>query len=85
MGADLIVAAIHDFARGTVKETAQTGPGKLFKNPPPEQLLQLKKLLATRRKGAALPYCRPRWKLSGQVDSACAAAGAEELEALAAE
>jgi folate-dependent phosphoribosylglycinamide formyltransferase PurN len=63
VGADLIVDAIADFAHGTVNESAQAGPGKLFKNPPPEQLLQMKKQLARRRRGCPSLYTRPRWKL----------------------
>lgn len=63
VGADLIVAAIRDFARGTVTETPQSGPGKFFRNPAPEDLLQMKKKLAARRKGYGHPYRRPPWKL----------------------
>jgi folate-dependent phosphoribosylglycinamide formyltransferase PurN/peptidoglycan/xylan/chitin deacetylase (PgdA/CDA1 family) len=63
IGSDLIVTAISDFARGTVTETVQTGTGKLCKNPAPEELLQMKKRLAARRKGCPLLYTRPRWKL----------------------
>lgn len=63
VGADLIVAAIRDFARGMVTETPQSGPSKLFKNPPAEELLRMKKQLATRRKGYGNPYRWPRWKL----------------------
>jgi len=63
VGADLIVAAIGDFARGTVSEKVQTGAGKLFKNPAPEELLQMKKRLAVRRRGCPPLYLRPRWKL----------------------
>src|SRR5580692_3271300 len=63
VGADLIVAAIRDFATGTVTETPQTGPGKLYRNPAPEDLLQMKKQLAAQSKGYGNPYRRPRWKL----------------------
>jgi folate-dependent phosphoribosylglycinamide formyltransferase PurN/peptidoglycan/xylan/chitin deacetylase (PgdA/CDA1 family) len=63
VGADLIVGAIGDFAHGTVKESAQTGPSKVFKNPAPEALLQMKRQLAARRKGCPPLYLRPRWKL----------------------
>jgi folate-dependent phosphoribosylglycinamide formyltransferase PurN/peptidoglycan/xylan/chitin deacetylase (PgdA/CDA1 family) len=63
VGEDLIVAAIRDFARGLVTETPQTGPGKTFRNPAAEDLLQMKKNLAARRKGYGSPYRRPWWKL----------------------
>jgi folate-dependent phosphoribosylglycinamide formyltransferase PurN len=63
VGADLIVAAIRDFANGTVTETPQTGPSKLFRSPPAEDLLQMKKKLAARRKGDNNPFRRPAWKL----------------------
>jgi peptidoglycan/xylan/chitin deacetylase (PgdA/CDA1 family) len=63
VGADLIVATLRDFARGRVTETPQTGPSKLFKNPSAEDLLQMKKELAARRKGYGDPYRWPRWKL----------------------
>lgn len=63
VGADLIVATIRDFIRGTVSETPQDGPSKLFKNPPAEELLRMKKRLAKRRKGYGNPYRRPPWKL----------------------
>ncbi len=63
VGADMIVAAIADFARGTVSEIPQAGPSKLFKNPSAEDLLQLKKQLASQRRGYGTPFRRPRWKL----------------------
>ncbi len=63
VGADLIVATIRDFVRGMVMETPQSGPSKLLKNPPPEDLLQLKMQLAARRKSYGNPYRWPRWKL----------------------
>jgi peptidoglycan/xylan/chitin deacetylase (PgdA/CDA1 family) len=71
VGADLIVAAIRDFATGTVTETPQTGPGKLYRIPSAEDQLQLKKKLAAQRKNKstdtgeakAKPYRRPAWKL----------------------
>jgi methionyl-tRNA formyltransferase/peptidoglycan/xylan/chitin deacetylase (PgdA/CDA1 family) len=65
VGADLIVAAIRDFATGTVTETPQTGPGKLFRIPSAEDQLQLKKKLAAQRKVKANdnPYRQPAWKL----------------------
>ena len=63
VGADLIVAAIRDFAHGTVTETPQTGPSKLFRSPSAEDLLQMKKKLAARRKGYNNPFRRPAWKL----------------------
>ena len=63
VGADLIVAAIRDFANGTVTETPQTGPSKLFRSPSAEDLLQMKKKLAARRKGDNNPFRRPAWKL----------------------
>ena len=49
VGADLIVAAIRDFANGTVTETPQSGPSKLFRGPAAEDLLQMKRKLAARR------------------------------------
>ena len=63
VGADLIVAAIRDFANGTVTETPQTGPSKLFRSPAAEDLLQMKRRLAARRKGDNNPFRRPAWKL----------------------
>ena len=63
VGADLIVAAIRDFANGTVTETPQNGPGKLLRSPAAEDLLQMKKKLAERRRGHNNPFRRPAWKL----------------------
>jgi hypothetical protein len=63
VGADLIVAAIRDFAHGTVTEIPPTGPSKLFRSPAAEDLLQMKKKLAARRKGYNNPFRRPAWKL----------------------
>jgi peptidoglycan/xylan/chitin deacetylase (PgdA/CDA1 family) len=63
VGADLIVAAIRDFAGGTVTETPQDGPSKLFRAPTAEDLLQMKRTLAKRRKGHGNPFRRPAWKL----------------------
>jgi folate-dependent phosphoribosylglycinamide formyltransferase PurN/peptidoglycan/xylan/chitin deacetylase (PgdA/CDA1 family) len=63
VGADLIVASIRDFANGTVTETPQTGPSKLFRSPAAEDLLQMKEKLARRRKGDDNPFRRPAWKL----------------------
>jgi len=62
VGADLIVAAIRDFAEGNVKETPQIGPGKTLRAPTAEDFLQMKRQLA-RRKGYGNPYRRPPWKL----------------------
>lgn len=59
VGADLIVAAIRDFANGTVTETPQSGSSKLFRSPAAEDLLQMKKKLAARRKGDGNPFRRP--------------------------
>lgn len=63
VGGDLIVASIRDFANGTVTETPQTGPSKLFRSPAAEDLLQMKRELAGRRKGDDNPFRRPAWKL----------------------
>lgn len=63
VGEDLIVATIRDFAQGAVTETPQSGPGKTFRNPAAEDLLQMKKKLAARRKAYGNPYRWPRWKL----------------------
>ena len=63
VGADLIVSAIRDFANGTVTETPQTGPSKLFRNPSTEDLWQMKKRLKNQRKGDPNPFRRPAWKL----------------------
>lgn len=63
VGADLIVAAIRDFANGTVTETPQTGSSKPFRNPAAEDLLQMKKKLAAARKSSGHPFRRPAWKL----------------------
>jgi hypothetical protein len=63
VGCDLIVAALRDFALGTVKEIPQSGPGKTLRSPVAEDLLQMKKQLAARRKGYGNPYRRPPWKL----------------------
>jgi len=63
VGADLIVAAIRDFANGTVTETPQSGPSKLFRSPAAEDLLQMRKKLAARREVNGKPFRRPVWKL----------------------
>ena len=63
VGADLIVAAIRDFATGTVRETPQTGPGKTYRNPPAEDFLQMKKKIARRIPKNSNPFRRPAWKL----------------------
>jgi folate-dependent phosphoribosylglycinamide formyltransferase PurN/peptidoglycan/xylan/chitin deacetylase (PgdA/CDA1 family) len=63
VGSDLIVAAIRDFANGMVTETPQLGPSKLFRRPTDEDLLQMKKTLAVRRKGDENPFRQPTWKL----------------------
>ena len=63
VGGDLIVAAIRDFANGTVTEIPQEGPSKLFRAPTAEDLLRMKKQLARRRKGASNRLRRPAWKL----------------------
>jgi peptidoglycan/xylan/chitin deacetylase (PgdA/CDA1 family) len=63
VGSDLIVAAIRDFANGTVTEKPQIGPSKVFRNPAAEDLLQMKKQLVAQSKGYGNPYRRPRWKL----------------------
>jgi peptidoglycan/xylan/chitin deacetylase (PgdA/CDA1 family) len=63
VGGDLITATIRDFAAGTVTETAQSGQGKTLRSPAAEDFLQLKRQLATQRKGYGNPYRRPPWKL----------------------
>ena len=63
VGGDLIVAAIRDFANGTVTETPQSGPGKLFRRPTDEDLLQMKKKLAARRRVKTSHFRWPLWKL----------------------
>jgi methionyl-tRNA formyltransferase/peptidoglycan/xylan/chitin deacetylase (PgdA/CDA1 family) len=63
VGADLIVATIRDFANGMVTETPQSGPSKLFRSPSAEDLLQMKRQLAARRKVNADVFRRPVWKL----------------------
>jgi methionyl-tRNA formyltransferase/peptidoglycan/xylan/chitin deacetylase (PgdA/CDA1 family) len=63
VGADLIVAAIRDFANETVAETPQAGAGKTFRSPAAEDLLQMKKKLAARRINGSNPFRRPAWKL----------------------
>jgi folate-dependent phosphoribosylglycinamide formyltransferase PurN/peptidoglycan/xylan/chitin deacetylase (PgdA/CDA1 family) len=63
VGADLIVAAIRDFANGTVTETPQSGPSKLFRSPAAEDLLQMRKKLAARREVNGNPFRWPVWKL----------------------
>ncbi|MFZ0798436.1 MAG: polysaccharide deacetylase family protein [Terriglobales bacterium] len=63
VGADLIVAAIRDFANGTATETPQIGPSKYFRKPTDEDLLRMKKKLAAQRKGYDHPFRRPAWEL----------------------
>lgn len=63
VGADLIVAAIRDFANGTVAETPQSGPSKLFRSPAAEELLQMKRHLAARRERYDDSFRWPAWKL----------------------
>jgi folate-dependent phosphoribosylglycinamide formyltransferase PurN len=62
VGADLIVAAIRDFANGTVTETPQTGPSKLSRSPSAEDFLEMKTKLAARRPGDGNPFRRPAWR-----------------------
>jgi folate-dependent phosphoribosylglycinamide formyltransferase PurN/peptidoglycan/xylan/chitin deacetylase (PgdA/CDA1 family) len=63
VGEDLIVAALRDFSNGTVTETPQSGSNKLFRNPAAEDLLQMKKKLASRRNDNGNPFRLPGWKL----------------------
>jgi peptidoglycan/xylan/chitin deacetylase (PgdA/CDA1 family)/folate-dependent phosphoribosylglycinamide formyltransferase PurN len=63
IGSDLIVAAIRDFSATNVVEITQSGPSKVFRSPAPEDFLQMKKLLASRRRNYGHPYRRPLWKL----------------------
>jgi methionyl-tRNA formyltransferase/peptidoglycan/xylan/chitin deacetylase (PgdA/CDA1 family) len=63
VGADLIVAAIRDFANGTVTETPQSGPSKQFRSPAAEDLLQMKRKLAARRERDGNTFRWPVWKL----------------------
>jgi len=63
VGTDIIVAAIRDFANGTVTATPQSGPSKLFRSPTAEDLLQMKKKLAAKRESYDSSFRRPAWKL----------------------
>jgi peptidoglycan/xylan/chitin deacetylase (PgdA/CDA1 family) len=63
VGADLIVAAVRDFANGTMTETPQSGPSKLFRSPAAEDLLQMKRKLAARRAKDGNTFRWPVWKL----------------------
>lgn len=63
VAADLIVASIRDFAHRKVAESPQKGPGKTFRAPKAEDLLQMKRELAKRRRGYGEPFRRPAWKL----------------------
>jgi folate-dependent phosphoribosylglycinamide formyltransferase PurN/peptidoglycan/xylan/chitin deacetylase (PgdA/CDA1 family) len=63
VGADLIAAAIRDFANGTVTETPQSGPSKVFRSPSAEDLLQMKRKMAAQRPVDRNPFRRPAWKL----------------------
>jgi methionyl-tRNA formyltransferase/peptidoglycan/xylan/chitin deacetylase (PgdA/CDA1 family) len=63
IGSDLIVATIRDFASGMVTETPQVGPSQYFRKPTDEDLLQMKKKLASQRKGYDALSRRPAWEL----------------------
>ncbi len=63
VGNDLIVAAVRDFANGTVQEKPQTGPGKTYRRPAPEAMLEYEKRLAAMRSPFQPVYGRPLWKL----------------------
>ena len=78
VGADLIVAAIRDFANGTVKEIPQTGPSKLFRSPTAEDLLQMKKKLSKSRKGDDAPFRAASLETAAQVACVCRAARAPQ-------
>jgi len=63
VGADLIVEAVRDFANGTVTETPQSGPGKTYRDPAPEDFLVMKKKIAARLPKNTNPFRWPAWKL----------------------
>jgi peptidoglycan/xylan/chitin deacetylase (PgdA/CDA1 family) len=63
VGSDLIIAAIRDISAGTAVEIPQSGPTHVFRRPAPEDLLQMEKLLACRRRNYGHPYRRTVWKL----------------------
>ena len=63
VGNDLIVAAVRDFGKGTVQEKPQSGPGKTYRRPSPEAMVEYEKRLAAERAAFRPVYGRPRWKL----------------------
>ena len=60
---DLLVAAVRDYASGTVQLKAQEGSGRMFKAPSPAQLARYEKELARTRPGFRPAPSRPLWKL----------------------
>ena len=59
----LLVAAVRDYANGTVQAKAQGGMGRMFKAPSPAQMARYEKELARRRPGFRPVSSRPLWKL----------------------
>ncbi|MEQ9409855.1 MAG: polysaccharide deacetylase family protein [Fuerstiella sp.] len=62
-GIDLLVATVDDFAMGTVTEVPQTGSGRMFRNPKPEDLPELKRQIRLLRGPQPAERTYPRWKL----------------------
>jgi hypothetical protein len=60
---DLLVAAVRDYASGTVRSKAQEGIGRMFKAPSPALAARYEKELARRRPGFRPVSTRPLWKL----------------------
>ena len=60
---DLLVAAVRDYASGTVQVKAQEGTGRMFRAPSPAQVARYENELAQRRPGFRPVSTRPLWKL----------------------
>ena len=63
VGNDLLVDAVADYARGTVRPVKQTGPGKVFKSPKPHVLREYEARLSVDRQRYRPVRGRPFLKL----------------------
>ena len=63
VGNDLLVRAVADYARGTVRPTAQSGEGRMFRAPKPAQLMRLQQQLTANRPPFRAVRSRPMSKL----------------------
>ncbi|MCA9057765.1 MAG: polysaccharide deacetylase family protein [Planctomycetaceae bacterium] len=63
VGIDLLVGAATDFATGQVRETPQTGEGRMYRNPKPEAMRELLAELQDLRGIPKAELTYPLWKL----------------------